>query len=271
AVGLAIALSVGWDNFNELLAGACEMDEHFENAPLERNLPVILALLNLWYTNFWGAQSRAVLPYDQTLSRFPAYLQQLEMESNGKRVTRDGDNVDYVTSPVVWGEPGTNGQHAFFQLLHQGAVFIPVDFICAAQCRNDLVGHQALLIANCFAQSEALMLGRTAAETREELGAKGLSGQALEKLLPHKVFPGNRPSNTLLFKRLTPKTLGSLIALYEHRVFVEGVVLDINSFDQWGVELGKELANRIVADLESEAGAHDSSTEGLLRYVKANR
>lgn len=270
AVGLVIALSVGMDHFNSLLDGARAMDEHFESAPLERNMPVILALLNVWYTNFFGAQSRAVLPYDQSLARFPAYLQQLEMESNGKRVTRDGEAVDYSTSPVVWGEPGTNGQHAFFQLLHQGAHFIPADFIAAVQGRDELDRHHRLLIANCLAQSEALMLGKTEAEAREELLAKGLSGLALEELLPHKVFPGNRPSNTLLLKRLDAKTLGSLIALYEHKVFVEGVVWNINSFDQWGVELGKELANRVVTDLEDGTGAHDSSTLGLIRYIKAS-
>ncbi|MGH8719311.1 MAG: glucose-6-phosphate isomerase [Burkholderiales bacterium] len=270
AVGLAIALAVGMDNFNELLSGACEMDEHFESTPLESNLPVILALLNIWYTNFWAAQSRAVLPYDQTLSRFPAYLQQLEMESNGKRATRSGQIVDYATAPIVWGEPGTNGQHAFFQLLHQGTAPVPVDFIAAVQCRDHLTRHHTLLLANCLAQSEALMLGKNESEARDELSAKNLAGKTLEELLPHKLFPGNRPSNTILLQRLDPKTLGGLIALYEHKVFVEGALLDINSFDQWGVELGKQLAHRIVADLEGETGTHDSSTLGLIRFVKAN-
>jgi glucose-6-phosphate isomerase len=246
------------------------MDEHFATAPIARNMPAILALLNIWYTNFFGAQSRAVLPYDQRLARFPAYLQQLEMESNGKRVTRAGEIVDYVTSPVVWGEPGTNGQHAFFQLLHQGTSFIPADFIAAAEGHDGLRRHHRLLLANCLAQSEALMRGKTAQEAREHLSAQGLAGETLERLLPHKVFPGNRPSNTILFQRLDPATLGALIALYEHKVFVEGVILDINSFDQWGVELGKELARPIAAELEGETSQHDCSTLGLIRFIKRN-
>lgn len=268
AVGLSIALAIGMERFNELLAGAREMDEHFATAPLAVNMPVVLALLNIWYANFYGAQSRAVLPYDQRLARFPAYLQQLEMESNGKRATRAGEIVDYATSPVVWGEPGTNGQHAFFQLLHQGTVLIPVDFIAAVQGHDNLQRQHTLLLANCLAQSEALMRGKTADEVREDLSARGLPEEALERVLPHKVFPGNRPSNTILFARLNPTTLGALIALYEHKVFVEGVILDINSFDQWGVELGKELARQIADDLEGGASEHDSSTLGLMRFIK---
>jgi glucose-6-phosphate isomerase len=268
AVGLAIAIAIGMDRFSELLGGAREMDEHFQTAPLDRNMPVILALLSIWYTNFFGAQSRAVLPYDQRLHRFPAYLQQLEMESNGKSVTRTGRAVDYETSAIVWGEPGTNGQHAFFQLLHQGTPLIPADFIAAVRGHDELRRHHLLLLANCLAQSEALMRGKTIEEVRAELSARGLSGNVMESVAPHRVFPGNRPSNTILFAELDPKTLGSLIALYEHKVFVEGVVLGINSFDQWGVELGKELAQKIARDLEGEASEHDSSTLGLMRYIK---
>jgi glucose-6-phosphate isomerase len=269
AVGLAIALAVGMERLDELLEGARQMDEHFKTAPRARNMPVVLALLDIWYTNFFDAQSRAVLPYDQRLARFPAYLQQLEMESNGKRVTREGEVVDYPTSPVVWGEPGTNGQHAFFQLLHQGTSFVPVDFIAAARGHDGLKRHHMLLLANCLAQSEALMRGKTASEVRTELKARGLSGEALDRLAPHKIFPGNRPSTTILFEELDPRTLGSLIALYEHKVFVAGIILGINSFDQWGVELGKELAHTIARELEGEASEHDASTLGLMRYVRS--
>jgi glucose-6-phosphate isomerase len=249
------------------------MDEHFASAPLEANMPVILALLNVWYCDFFGAQSRAVLPYDQYLHRFPAYLQQLEMESNGKRVTNNGDVVHYATAPVVWGEPGTNGQHAFFQMLHQGTALVPADFIVPAETHNPMGEHHAMLIANCFAQTEALMHGKTESEARAEMEKQGLSGLKLRALLPHKVFPGNRPSNTILVNKVDPKTLGSLIALYEHKVYAEGVIWNINSFDQWGVELGKQLANKILPELADDAApsAHDASTSGLINWYKTRR
>ena len=268
AIGLPIALYLGMDKFEELLGGAYAVDEHFRSAPPEKNIPVLMGLLGIWYGNFFGAASNAILPYDQYLHRFPAYLQQLEMESNGKSVDRDGNAVDYDTGMVVWGEPGTNGQHAFYQLLHQGTRMVPADFIAPLHSRNPTGEHHAILLANCFAQSEALMIGKTAAEARAELVAQGLHGEALEALLPHKVFPGNRPTNTLLFDRFDPHTLGMLIALYEHKVFVQGVIWNINSFDQWGVELGKQLAGKILPELR-EAGAasqHDASTKGLIGY-----
>jgi glucose-6-phosphate isomerase len=273
AVGLPIALAIGMDEFEQLLDGAHDMDEHFRTTALHANMPVVLALLNVWYRDFFGAETRAVLPYDQYLHRLPAYLQQLEMESNGKRVTRDGHVVACATAPVVWGEPGTNGQHAFFQLLHQGTALIPTDFIATAQTHNPLGEHHAMLLANCFAQTEALMRGKTESEARTELEQKGMAGAALDRLTPHKAFPGNRPSNTILIKKLTPRALGSLIALYEHKVFVEGVIWDINSFDQWGVELGKELANKILPELRTEEPitSHDASTNGVINWCKANR
>ena len=268
AIGLPIALHIGMDRFEELLGGAHEMDEHFRSAPLEKNMPVLLGLLGVWYGNFFGAQSNAVLPYDQYLHRFPAYLQQLEMESNGKRVDRDGNEVDYDTGMVLWGEPGTNGQHAFYQLIHQGTRLIPADFLAPMHSHNPAGEHHAILLANCFAQTEALMLGKTAGEARAELEAQGLHGEALEALLPHKVFPGNRPTNTLLFDRLDPHTLGMLIALYEHKVFAQGVVWNINSFDQWGVELGKQLAGKILPELRDTAAVsrHDASTNALINH-----
>ena len=272
AIGLPIALHIGMDRFEELLGGAYAMDEHFRSAPLDKNMPVLLGLLGVWYGNFFGAQSNAVLPYDQYLHRFPAYLQQLEMESNGKRVDRDGNAVDYDTGMVMWGEPGTNGQHAFYQLIHQGTRLIPADFLAPLHSHNPTGEHHAILLANCFAQTEALMLGKTAEEARAELEAQGLHGEALEALLPHKVFPGNRPTNTLLFDRLDPHTLGMLIALYEHKVFVQGVIWNINSFDQWGVELGKQLAGKILPELRGAAitSAHDASTAGLIgRFRKS--
>jgi len=271
AIGLSIALYVGMDAFEELLGGAHAMDEHFRTAPLEGNLPVILGLIGIWYVNFFDAGSHAILPYDQYLHRFPAYFQQGDMESNGKRVTRAGHPVDYATGPVIWGEPGTNGQHAFFQLLHQGTRLVPADFLVAAESRHPLGEHQRILLSNFFAQTEALMRGRTAAEARTELAAAGLSGEALERLLPHKVFPGNRPSNSILYRKLTPRTLGSLIALYEHKIFVQGIVWDINSFDQWGVELGKQLARAILPELAAEGPVtgHDSSTRGLINDCKS--
>ena len=270
AVGLPIALNVGRENFEALLEGAHGMDRHFTEAPLEANMPAILALLGVWYRGFFGAGSVAIAPYAQALSRLPAYLQQLEMESNGKSVTRDGQAVDAATCPVIWGEPGTNGQHAFFQLLHQGTDLIPVDFIAPLKATHDLKDHHRLLLANCIAQSKALMVGKTAGEVRAELSAAGMKGDALEALVPHRVFPGNRPSNTILMPALSPQALGALIALYEHKVFVQGVIWGINSFDQWGVELGKQIANRIAGELAGgETGEHDASTLGLIALARA--
>ena len=273
AIGLSIALAVGMDRFEELLAGAHAMDEHFRTSPIEKNAPVLLALIGIWYINFFGATSHAILPYDQYLHRFPAYLQQADMESNGKRVTREGKVVDYATGSVIWGEPGTNGQHAFFQLLHQGTQLIPSDFLVPVVSHNPIGNHHAILLANCFAQTEALMRGKTEAEARQELQRAGLTGEQLERLLPHKIFPGNRPTTTMVFTQLTPRTLGSLIALYEHKIFVQGILWSINSFDQWGVELGKQLAKTILSEIESpvESTGHDSSTRGLLTFVRTHR
>jgi glucose-6-phosphate isomerase len=273
AIGLSIALSIDMDNFEELLLGAHEMDQHFRTAPFEKNMPVILGLLGIWYNNFFGAEAHAVIPYDQYLHRFPAYLQQGDMESNGKGVTRSGQQVDYSTGPIIWGEPGTNGQHAFFQLLHQGTKLIPVDFLAPAQSQNPIGEHHAILLSNFFAQTEALMKGKTEDEARAELEKSGVRGEELSLLLPHKVFPGNRPTNTILFKKLTPRTLGSLIALYEHKIFVQGVLWDVNSFDQWGVELGKQLAKAILPELAGTAPVtkHDSSTNGLIDFFKQSR
>ena len=271
AIGLPIALAIGMDRFEQLLSGAHDMDRHFQKAPLEQNMPVLLALIGIWYHNFFGAESYAVEPYDQYLHRFPAYLQQLDMESNGKSVTRDSELIDdYTTGAVLWGEPGTNGQHAFFQLLHQGTRLVPVDFLLPIQSHNPIGNHHTLLMANCFAQSEALMRGKTEAEAKAELSAQGLSGEALKQLLPHKIFAGNRPSNTLLFQKLDPHTLGMLIALYEHKVFVQGIIWNINSFDQWGVELGKQLASTIADELQGDVNStsHDSSTNTLINASK---
>lgn len=269
AVGLPIALQVGFAGFEALLQGAHDMDCHFVDAPLEANMPVILAMLGVWYRGFCGAGSLSVAPYAQALARLPAYLQQLEMESNGKSVTRSGAPVTTPTCPVIWGEPGTNGQHAFFQLLHQGTDLIPVDFIVPLRAGHGLPGHHRLLLANCIAQSKALMVGKCADEVRAELGASGLSGEALEALVPHRVFPGNRPSNTLLLPDLSPRSIGALIALYEHKVFVQSVIWDINAFDQWGVELGKQIASRIGAELAGEAeGQHDASSQGLIALAR---
>ncbi|MGF1593362.1 MAG: glucose-6-phosphate isomerase [Kiloniellaceae bacterium] len=269
AIGLAAMIAIGPARFGEFLEGAYEMDEHFRSAPLAANMPVILALLGVWYRDVWGFGAHAVLPYDQRLERFPAYLQQLDMESNGKGVTLTGHPVAEATGPVVWGEPGTNGQHAFYQLLHQGSEVVPCDFLVAAEAQEKLGDHHALLLANCLAQSEALMRGRTAEEARAELTAAGLDQTAAEALLPHKVFPGNRPSNTLLYRKLDPRTLGRLIALYEHKVFVQGRIWNINSFDQWGVELGKQLAAELLPMVKGdrEAGGRDGSTVGLLREI----
>jgi glucose-6-phosphate isomerase len=270
AIGLSIALYLGFDRFEQLLSGAFAMDEHFLNTPLESNLPVIMAMLGVWYNNFFDARSHAVIPYDQYLHRFPAYLQQLDMESNGKRVDRVGREVDYATGPVIWGEPGTNAQHAFFQLMHQGPGIVPADFIVPLRSQNPMGEHHDMLVANCFAQTEALMRGKSEAEARAELEAAGVSGLDLKLLLPHKVFPGNRPTNTLLLDQIDPFTLGSLIALYEHKVFVQGVVWDINSFDQWGVELGKQLAKVILPELNSPESvqAHDASTNSLINHYR---
>lgn len=273
AIGLSIALYIGFDNFEELLTGAFELDEHFRTTPLERNMPVILGLLGIWYNNFFGAQTHAILPYDQYMHRFPAYFQQGDMESNGKSVDRSSHSVDYSTGPVIWGEPGTNGQHAFYQLIHQGTRLIPADFLAPIETHNLMGEHHAILLSNFFAQTEALMKGKTADEARVELIASGMKGEALEKLLPHKVFEGNRPTNSILFKKLTPRTLGSLIALYEHKIFVQGIIWNINSFDQWGVELGKQLAKAILPELKEagEVSSHDSSTNGLIEYYKTHR
>jgi glucose-6-phosphate isomerase len=271
AIGLSVAIAVGMDRFDEMLEGAHAMDEHFRTAPFEGNIPVMLGLLGIWYRNFFATPTHAVLPYDQYLDRLPAYLQQADMESNGKSVGRDGKPVDYETGPVIWGEPGTNGQHAFYQLLHQGTQIVPADFIAAAESHNPVGLHQQILLANFFAQTEALMRGKSAAEVRRDLAAAGLADESLERLLPHRVFDGNRPTNTILYRRLTPRTLGALIAMYEHKIFVQGAIWGINSFDQWGVELGKQLAGAIQPELASDAPAdsHDASTNGLINYYKA--
>jgi glucose-6-phosphate isomerase len=270
AIGLPIAIAIGMDRFLELLAGAHALDEHFRTAPLEQNLPVLLALIGVWYRNFHHAATQAILPYDQYLKYLPAYLQQADMESNGKGVTRDGEPVGWDTGPVVWGEPGTDGQHAFYQLIHQGTQLIPVDFIAPMVSHNPIGDHHAKLLANCLAQGEALMRGKTAAEARAELEAGGLESATVERLVAHKVFPGNRPSTMLLVERLTPERLGALIALYEHRIFVQGVIWGVNSFDQWGVELGKQLAGTILQELVGGAPApHDASTANLVARCRA--
>ena len=273
AIGLPIALAIGMDAFEELLTGAYDMDEHFRRADLEHNMPVILGVLGLWYTNFFGAETRAIIPYDQRLEYLPAYLQQLVMESNGKRVSRDGEVVSYSTGPILWGAPGINSQHAFFQLIHQGTQLVPLDLLAPLENPTSLDIHHDLLLANCFAQAEALMRGKTEAEAREELIASGLSKPELERLLPHKVFPGNKPSTMILYGKLTPQVLGALIALYEHRVFVEGILWNINSFDQWGVELGKQLATTIVKEFHTNTLAvdHDASTRGLIERYKQTK
>jgi len=270
AIGLPIAVAIGMDRFEELQAGGRAMDEHFRTAPLDANLPVILALIGVWNSDFLGAETYAVLPYDQYLHRLPAYLQQADMESNGKYVTRDGGRVDYKTGPVLFGEPGTNGQHSFYQLIHQSTRMVPCDFIAPAQTHNPVGEHHPILLSNFFAQTEALMKGKTEAEVRVELKAQGIAGTALEALAPHKVFDGNRPTNSIMVPSIDPHTLGMLIALYEHKIFVQGVIWQVNSFDQWGVELGKQLAKAILPELTS-AGAvtgHDSSTNGLINAYK---
>jgi len=271
AIGLSIACVIGMERFEELLAGAYEVDEHFRTAPLRENIPVVMALLGVWYGGFFGATSHAVLPYSQYLHRFPAYLQQADMESNGKSASRDGNRVSYSTGPIVWGEPGTNGQHAFYQLIHQGTHLIPCDFIVPAKSHNPLGAHHDILVANCIAQGEALMLGKTEQEVRDELETAGLTEDAIARLAPHKTFAGNRPSNTLMFDLLTPHALGRLIALYEHKIFVQGVIWNIYSFDQWGVELGKQLAKVVLPELEGGEGSHDGSTEQLIDYYRSHR
>jgi len=273
AIGLSIALTIGYKNFESLLQGAYHADEHFSTNPFDKNIPVLMALLGIWYTNFWGAQSEAILPYDQYLHRFAAYFQQGNMESNGKSTDRNGEAVEYATGPVIWGEPGTNGQHAFYQLIHQGTVLIPCDFIAPAQSQNPTGDHHIKLLSNFFAQTEALMNGKTEMEAEAELEKQGLSPESMAKLLPFKVFSGNKPTNSILVKKITPFTLGELIALYEHKIFVQGLIWNIFSFDQWGVELGKQLANKILPELagDEKVNSHDASTNGLINAWKEMR
>jgi glucose-6-phosphate isomerase len=273
AIGLSIACTVGFENFKGLLEGAHAMDRHFREAPFEKNIPVVLALMGIWYNNFFGAQTHAILPYDQYLHRFPAYFQQGDMESSGKHVDRDGREVAYQTGPVIWGEPGTNGQHAFYQLMHQGTRLIPCDFITPARSHNPVGDHHSILLSNFFAQTEALMAGKTVEEAVEELRDSGKSEEEVRMLAPFKAFTGNRPSNSILVGEITPRTLGSLIAMYEHKIFVQGIVWNIFSFDQWGVELGKVLAKKILPELEGESpvASHDSSTNGLINAYKKMR
>jgi glucose-6-phosphate isomerase len=275
AIGLSIALYVGMDNFEAMLTGGHEMDNHFRTAPLEQNMPVILALIGIWYNNFFHVDTHAILPYDQGMARFPAYLQQADMESNGKFICRDGKRVQYKTGPVIWGEAGTNGQHAFYQLIHQGTQIVPADFLMPVHSHYEIgkrgYAHHKILLANFLAQTQALMLGKTKDEARAELEKQGLSDQSLEDLLPHKVFEGNRPTTSIMFDKLTPNTLGKLIALYEHKIFVQGIMWDINSFDQWGVEYGKQIAQQILPQLTNDelVNNYDSSTNGLINHTKA--
>jgi glucose-6-phosphate isomerase len=273
AIGLSISLTIGHSNFEALLEGAHSMDQHFEYASFDKNIPVILALIGIWNGNFFQHSSEAILPYDQYIHRFAAYFQQGNMESNGKSVDNKGERIDYETGPIIWGEPGTNGQHAFYQLLHQGTKIIPCDFIAPANSHNPIGDHHQKLLANFFAQSEALMNGKNKQEVEEELKESNLSEKEIEQLLPFKVFDGNRPSNTILVKKITPHTLGSLIAMYEHKIFVQGIIWNINSFDQWGVELGKKLAGTILPELKEnhKITSHDSSTNGLINFYKAFR
>ncbi|MCC8425104.1 glucose-6-phosphate isomerase [Mucilaginibacter sp. UR6-11] len=273
AIGLSIALSVGFENFTELLAGAHAMDNHFKTAAPEQNIPTILALVGIWYNNFFDAETNAILPYDQYMHRFAAYFQQGDMESNGKHVDRNGKPVEYQTGPIIWGEPGTNGQHAFYQLIHQGTKLIPCDFIAPAQSHNPLGEHHTMLLSNFFAQTEALMNGKSYDEVVAELKTAGKSAAEIEELAPFKEFEGNRPTNSILVKKITPRSLGSLIAMYEHKIFVQGIIWNIYSFDQWGVELGKQLAGKILPELRTndEISSHDSSTNGLINQYKAWR
>jgi glucose-6-phosphate isomerase len=270
AIGLTIACAVGFDNFRKLLEGAHDMDKHFRTESFDKNLPVLLALIGIWNTNFLGATSETILPYDQYMHRFPAYFQQGNMESNGKYTDREGNKVNYSTGPVIWGEPGTNGQHAFYQLIHQGTQLIPCDFIAPAQTHNPVSDHHAKLMSNFFAQTEALMNGKSLEEVKEEMKKEGKSPETIEKIAPHRVFEGNRPTNSILVKKINPSTLGALIAMYEHKIFVQGVIWNIFSFDQWGVELGKVLAKSILPELKSdeEVSSHDSSTNGLINAFK---
>ncbi|TWR26556.1 glucose-6-phosphate isomerase [Mucilaginibacter pallidiroseus] len=273
AIGLSISLSIGFENFTELLAGAHAMDEHFKNTEFEENIPAILALIGIWHNNFFEAETQAILPYDQYMHRFAAYFQQGDMESNGKHVDRNGKHVDYQTGPVIWGEPGTNGQHAFYQLIHQGTKLIPCDFIAPAQSHNPLGEHHKMLLSNFFAQTEALMNGKTEDVVIDELKKAGKTEEEIKAIAPFKVFEGNRPTNSILVKKITPRSLGSLIAMYEHKIFVQGIIWNIYSFDQWGVELGKQLAGKILPELkdDAEVTSHDSSTNGLINQYKAWR
>ncbi len=274
AIGLSIACVIGMDNFEELLTGAYEMDEHFRTAPIDQNLPIILGMLGVWYANFWGAETHAILPYDQYMHRFSAYFQQGDMESNGKGVDKQGHRItDYSTGPVIWGEPGTNGQHAFYQLIHQGTRTIPCDFIAPVETFNPIGRHHEILLANFFAQPEALMRGKTPEEVRVELVAAKTPADQIEALVPQKTFTGNRPTSSIVVQKITPKTLGSLVAMYEHKIFTQGIVWDIYSFDQWGVELGKQLAQKILPELAGDAPvtSHDVSTNGLINFYKARR
>ncbi|WP_430811694.1 MULTISPECIES: glucose-6-phosphate isomerase [unclassified Carboxylicivirga] len=273
AIGLSIACGIGFDNFRELLEGAHAMDQHFKTSAFDKNLPVILAMIGIWYNNFYGAETEAILPYDQYMHRFSAYFQQGNMESNGKYVDRNGERVNYQTGPILWGEPGTNGQHAFYQLIHQGTKLIPCDFMATAKSHNPLSDHHPKLLANFFAQTEAMMLGKTEEQVSAELKAAGKSEAEIAALLPYKVFLGNIPTNSILMKELNPRTLGALIAMYEHKIFVQGIIWNIYSFDQWGVELGKQLANAILPELQNddEVSSHDASTNGLVNAYKAMR
>jgi glucose-6-phosphate isomerase len=273
AIGLSIALTIGYDHFDQLLRGAYEGDVHFRNEKFDRNIPVLMAIIGIWYTNFFGAQTESILPYDQYLHRFPAYLQQANMESNGKYIDRNGNEVSYSTGPVIWGEPGTNGQHAFYQLLHQGTPMIPADFIAPAISHHSIGNHHLQLLSHFFAQTEAMLNGKTEKEVISELTAAGLSEAAIKRITPFKVFTGNKPTNSILVKQITPHTLGKLIALYEHKIFVQGVIWNVFSFDQWGVELGKQLAGKILPELagETPTQAHDASTLGLMQTCKAFR
>lgn len=270
AIGLSIALSIGFDNFKELLTGANAADEHFRTTDFEQNISVMLGVIGIWYNNFFGSETEAILPYDQYMHRFAAYFQQGDMESNGKHVDRNGNEVDYSTGPIIWGEPGTNGQHAFYQLIHQGTKIIPCDFIAPAQSHNPTGDHHPILLSNFFAQTEALMNGKTIEEVTEELKTSDKSAEEIKKLAPFKVFEGNRPTNSILLKKITPRSLGSLIAFYEHKIFVQGIIWNIFSFDQWGVELGKQLAVKIQKELEGDeaVSSHDSSTNGLINQYK---
>lgn len=275
AIGLSIALFIGFDNFEKLLEGAFFMDEHFRETPLEKNLPVLMAVIGIWYNNFYGAETHAILPYDQYMHRFAAYFQQGDMESNGKFVNTDNVEVNYSTGPIVWGEPGTNGQHAFYQLIHQGTRLIPCDFLASVETHNPVRGglHHQVLLANFLAQTEALMKGKTIEEVTEEMKKSNVPSDQIEKIAPHKVFKGNHPSNSIVMQKLTPFTLGALVACYEHKIFIQGSIWDINSFDQWGVELGKQLAKNIETELKDSKVAtnHDSSTNGLINYIKEKR